>query len=200
MSRATQTWIIVASLFLSVAALIYSFRSAETVQIAALSPAKGVPTRGVMSSTTAGDDKLSSSASTPTRASNADKPKETTIEKPFTEKFEDVSLTFVPTKNFRRLISYSKPAFRSSDDSSCSAPYQTTDEIIDVKFAYGFVIDRFWTWNEKDGQEEYIVDEASLPRALQGSLYDIVRKGRTVRVTKQRCGMGQVAGLVSVRP
>jgi hypothetical protein len=142
---------------------------------------------------------VSSSDARTAEVPNREKSKDEAVGKPFIEKIEDVVLTFVPTKSFRRLTSYSKTAFNSADDPSCSSPYQTIDRVTDVKFAYGFVIDRFWTWNDKDGQEEYIVDESDLPRAFQGSLYDIVQKGRTVRLTKQRCGMGQVAGLVSVQ-
>jgi hypothetical protein len=119
----------------------------------------------------------------------------------FTERFDDlgVTLRFVPTARFRRLVEYRTAPTSSAEDSSCSAPYSARERVTRVTFAWGFVIERFWTWNSAEGQQEYIVDETALPRAWHGSLHDLVRQGRTLTITKQRCGQGQVASLVSVR-
>jgi hypothetical protein len=136
--------------------------------------------------------------STP-RSSGPSRPQETTGP-PFTESFSDigVTLTFVPTHSFRRLIEYRTTALSPGEDSSCTAPYSAQERVTRIAFAWGFVIERFWTWNEREGQQEYIVDETLLPRSSQGSLHDLVREGRTLTITKQRCGQGQVASFVAV--
>lgn len=119
---------------------------------------------------------------------------------PYTERFSDigVTLTLVPTSNFRRLIEYRTTALSPGEDSSCATPYSAQERVTRIAFAWGFVIDRFWTWNDREGQQEYIVDETLLPRAWQGSLHDLVREGRTLTLTKQRCGQGAVASFVAV--
>jgi hypothetical protein len=119
---------------------------------------------------------------------------------PFTETFDTlgISLTFVPTRRFRRLVEYRTPSISQAEDSSCSAPYVAEERVVRVTFAWDFVIDRFRTWNEREGQQEYIVSENQFPSAWQGSLHDLVADGRKIKVTKQRCGQGQVPGLIAV--
>jgi hypothetical protein len=94
---------------------------------------------------------------------------------------------------------YSTKPVSSADDSSCSAPYETNERIADVKFEYGFVISRFTAWNEEEGLQDYNVYESDLPRTEQGQLKNIISTGRTVSITKQRCGQGQTASLVKVQ-
>ena len=132
----------------------------------------------------------------PYKVANAGDIKPTPGAKPFKETFDDITLTFLPTKEFRKLVEY---RIDSETDSTCTKPYSAIERVTKVKYVYGFVIERFNTWNVAEGQQEYIADEGMLPNAWKGALHDIVREGRAVRITKQRCGMGQVAGLVSVR-
>ena len=76
----------------------------------------------------------------------------------------------------------------------------TLNYVQNIDYAWDFVIKSFTTWSDEEGKQEYMVNEEDLPRAFQGSLHDIVRQGHSVTIDKQRCGMGQVEGLVSVRP
>ena len=117
--------------------------------------------------------------------------------KQYTEKFDDFTLTFLPTKQGKKLINF---RIDSGSDSTCTKPYAAIEKVTNVTYSYRFVIERFNTWNEQEGQQEYVISEALLPNVWQGNLRDIVSKDRTVRVVKQRCGMGQVAWLVSVQP
>lgn len=116
----------------------------------------------------------------------------------WSETFDDTTLTFVPTKKFRKMIAYSISPEVS--DRTCTAPYDLVEQVKSVKYAYGFVIEGFETWSKDEGKQDYSSDETLLPRAYQGNLRDIVAEGRIVRITKQRCGMGQVQSLVAVRP
>ncbi|WP_146173273.1 hypothetical protein [Sphingomonas faeni] len=120
--------------------------------------------------------------------------------KPFTEKFDDTSLTFLPTKDFRKLIAYRNEAIDPKSDGTCTKVYTMHEKVGKIDYAWDFVIKSFRTWNDKEGQQEYMIDETLLPHAFQGSLHDIVREGRTVTVEKQRCGMGQVESFVSIKP
>ena len=120
--------------------------------------------------------------------------------KPFTETFDGVSLTFLPTKDFRKLIVYRLESINPSDDPSCTKVYTKRENVQNIDYAWDFVIKSFTTWSDEEGKQEYMVNEEDLPRAFQGSLHDIVRQGHSVTIDKQRCGMGQVEGLVSVRP
>lgn len=117
------------------------------------------------------------------------------------ENIDGVSLTFARTRNaptFRRLVEYRKASISKQDDSSCGDPYMVEERVTGVKYSWGFVIDRFSTWSDEDGQGDYLISESNLPRALQGSVRDIVKNNRIVRITKQRCGQGQVPFLVAV--
>lgn len=123
-----------------------------------------------------------------------------TTGQPYSQSFEDIGVTlrFVPTRSFRRLIEYRTTSLSTGQDISCTAPYSAQERVTRIAFSWGFVIDRFWTWNEREGQQEYIIDEGQLPNAWQGSLHDLVKEGRTLTLTKQRCGQGQVASFVAV--
>lgn len=118
----------------------------------------------------------------------------------YTEVLNDTSLTFIPEGDGRRLVEFRKPVTAKEEDGTCSAPYTAREKVSKITYAYGFVIDRFNTWNQKEGQQEYMPFESELPRSFQGSLHDIVRDGANLTITKQRCGMGQVEFLVAVKP
>lgn len=119
--------------------------------------------------------------------------------KPFTERFESgISLTFLPTPNFRKLITFRMSPISNKDDPTCTPVYTKREKVVNINYAWGFVISSFETWNDDEGKQEYIVSEEDLPKAFQGSLHDIVRPDRMVTIEKQRCGMGQLEGLVSV--
>lgn len=116
----------------------------------------------------------------------------------FSERFDNVTLTYVPTKKSKRLIAYREIPISTQDDPSCTKPYTAREKIMGVEYAWDFVIDSFTTWSEKEGKQQYMIGESALPRAFQGSLHDIVQKDRQVRITKQLCGMGQVESFVAV--
>ena len=195
MSRAAQTWIIVAALFVSVSAIILFSRHGEAAPaIAAPNPQPSqisIPEAPLPIPSKAEQTEVVTA--TP-EAQLMGRPQ------PFTEKLEDASLTFMPEGEGRRLIAFNKPVTTKDEDGTCATPYTAREKVSKITYAYGFVIDRFNTWNEKEGQQEYMPFESDLPRSFQGSLRDIVREGNSVTITKQRCGMGQVEFLVSVKP
>lgn len=115
----------------------------------------------------------------------------------FTETFDDIAVKFVPTNDFRRMVEYRLGV--TDGDSSCSPPYTVKERIDTINYAYGFVIEDFTTWNEDEGKQEYVAMETSLPNAYKGSLRDLVSPGRIATIEKQRCGQGQVEGLVAIR-
>ena len=121
----------------------------------------------------------------PVKIANASEQKPLPGATPFEEKVDDVTLKFLPTKDFRKLIDY---RIAAESDSTCTKVYTASEKVTKITYAYGFVIERFNTWNPSEGQQEYIPFEDTLPRALQGSLHDIVKDGRTVTITTQRCG------------
>lgn len=194
MSRAAQTWIIVAALFVSVSAIILFSRHGE----AASAMAEPNPQPSQM---TIPDAPLPiPSKAERTEVIATPEAQLSSRPQPFTEKINDTSLTFMPEGEGRRLIEFKKPTTTKDEDGTCSTPYTAREKVSKVTYAYGFVIDRFNTWNDKEGQQEYMPFESELPRSFQGSLHDIVREGSNVTITKQRCGMGQVEFLVSVKP
>jgi MFS superfamily sulfate permease-like transporter len=119
--------------------------------------------------------------------------------KQYTERFKNgTSLTFLPTSNFRKLVAFRMSPISPTEDTSCTDVYTKREEVRKINYAWDFVISSFETWNDDEGKQEYIVSEEDLPKAYQGSLHDIVRSDRMVTIEKQRCGMGQIEGLVSV--
>lgn len=191
MSRATQTWIIVGALFVSVAALIYFFRPHET------QPASEVvvgPTESVPETVT----KLAEAMPATRDPRPAEPAKPADVRSQLMERFEDMTFVFRPTANSRKLVAFRTAPTSKDKDGTCTAPYAARERVSKITYAHGFVIDKFNTWNEKEGQQEYLPFESDLPRIYQGGLHDIIQEGRTITVTKQRCGMGQVEALVAV--
>lgn len=191
MSRATQTWIIVGALFVSVAALIYFFR-----------PQDAQPDSQALAAKTATAPEAAAELAEPLPAAPDTRPAEPEklagVGNRLMETFEDVTFVFQPTANSRKLVAFRTSPTSKDEDGTCTAPYVARERVSKITYAHGFVIDKFNTWNEKEGQQEYLPFESDLPRIYQGGLHDIVQEGRTVTVTKQRCGMGQVEALVAV--
>lgn len=115
----------------------------------------------------------------------------------YSEVFDGIEIKFVPTKDFRRMIEYRLGAVEG--DSSCSPTYTVSERIDAINYAYDFVIEDFTTWNDEEGKQQYVAMETSLPNAFKGSLKDLVKIGRIATIEKQRCGQGQVEGLVAIR-
>lgn len=115
----------------------------------------------------------------------------------YSEAFDGIEIKFVPTKDFRRMIEYRLGAVEG--DSSCSPTYTVSERIDAINYAHDFVIDDFTTWNDEEGKQQYVAMETSLPNAFKGSLKDLVKVGRIATIEKQRCGQGQVEGLVAIR-
>ena len=102
-----------------------------------------------------------------------------------------------------RIAGYGVPPISQAEDSSCTAPYWTTEKVTSIDYAYDFVIHSFTTWNPDEGKQIYEVGEDdfnTFAHFAMGYLHDLVKQGATLKVRKQRCGQGSVASLVTIRP
>jgi hypothetical protein len=102
-----------------------------------------------------------------------------------------------------RIVGYGVRPISEADDSSCTAPYWTTEKVTSIDYAYDFVIHSFTTWNPKEGKQIYNVGEddfSNFAHFAMGYLHDLVKEGATLKVRKQRCGQGSVASLVTILP
>jgi hypothetical protein len=102
-----------------------------------------------------------------------------------------------------RISGYGVPWVSRSEDSSCTEPYWTTEKVTSIDYAYDFVIHSFTTWNPNEGKQTYEVAEDdfnNFAHFAMGYLHDLIRQGASLKIRKQRCGQGQVAYLVTVRP
>lgn len=205
MTRAQRTWIIVAALVVSVGALIFFF--APSV--------REVPAQGSVSNAIAANSAQPSVFASATRKMDAEvepvstpdlalppspAPESEPTGTPWIERMPGGQrLKFVGEGMNRQLIEWRQPGTTKEEDPTCQPPYTVREKVTNITRPWGFVIDRFNTWNAKEGKQEYLPNESELPRAFQPSLSDIVQEGRTITVTKQRCGMGAVEYLVAVR-
>lgn len=102
-----------------------------------------------------------------------------------------------------RIVGYGVAPVSHMEDSSCTAPYWTTEKVTSIDYAYDFVIHSFTTWNPKEGKQIYEIGEDdfnNFAHFAMGYLHDLVKQGASLKIRKQRCGQGSVPYLVTILP